>query len=204
MKIRLAAAACVALFASNTAQASVVNFDDAAGNNSSVLFPSGGGFNGFSFSDQGLTFTNDGFFMATSHGSFYGASNGSTQLSFAGLLYGDKAVITRSGGGTFNVQSLDLGLGMNTGLASDHVVINGTNYNIGTTLTTLVLNLTNITELDISGVTPDMGYWNLDNVVFSTTVGLVPEPAQWTLFLAGFGGVGFMLRRSRRKDAVTA
>jgi hypothetical protein len=30
----------------------------------------------------------------------------------------------------------------------------------------------------------------------------VPEPATWAMFLVGFGGIGFMLRRSRRKGAV--
>lgn len=33
-------------------------------------------------------------------------------------------------------------------------------------------------------------------------VSTVPEPATWAMFLVGFGALGFMMRGSRRKDAV--
>jgi hypothetical protein len=32
-------------------------------------------------------------------------------------------------------------------------------------------------------------------------VAVVPEPATWAMFLIGFGGIGLMMRRSRRKQA---
>jgi hypothetical protein len=35
----------------------------------------------------------------------------------------------------------------------------------------------------------------------STITSGVPEPATWAMFLLGFGGIGFMLRNSRRKGA---
>jgi hypothetical protein len=34
-----------------------------------------------------------------------------------------------------------------------------------------------------------------------TGAATVPEPATWAMFLVGFGGIGFMLRNSRRKGA---
>ena len=34
---------------------------------------------------------------------------------------------------------------------------------------------------------------------FSVTVSIVPEPSMWTLMLAGFFGIGFVLRGSRRR-----
>jgi hypothetical protein len=36
------------------------------------------------------------------------------------------------------------------------------------------------------------------------TTSAVPEPAMWAMFLIGFGGIGFMMRNSRRRGAVTA
>ncbi len=41
-----------------------------------------------------------------------------------------------------------------------------------------------------------------DDITFGATKPGVPEPATWALMLLGMGGVGAMLRSSRRKDAV--
>jgi hypothetical protein len=38
-----------------------------------------------------------------------------------------------------------------------------------------------------------------DNVVVSGATGAVPEPASWGLLLAGFGGIGFAMRRRDRR-----
>jgi choice-of-anchor C domain-containing protein len=43
----------------------------------------------------------------------------------------------------------------------------------------------------------------LDDVSVTATGG-VPEPTAWALMLVGFGGLGAMIRRSRRSGAVTA
>jgi hypothetical protein len=42
------------------------------------------------------------------------------------------------------------------------------------------------------------GFWTASFPVISA----VPEPSTWAMFLLGFGGIGFVLRKSRRKDAV--
>lgn len=38
--------------------------------------------------------------------------------------------------------------------------------------------------------------------VYLTAVSAVPEPATWAMFLVGFGGIGLMMRKARRKGAV--
>ena len=43
--------------------------------------------------------------------------------------------------------------------------------------------------------------WGVEKVLV-TSAGGVPEPASWALMLVGFGGLGAMLRRSRRLDAL--
>ena len=45
------------------------------------------------------------------------------------------------------------------------------------------------------------GGFELDNVVLNSAVAAVPEPASWAMMLAGFGGIGFAMRR--RKNGVT-
>lgn len=47
----------------------------------------------------------------------------------------------------------------------------------------------------------DPGFISLDN--FSVVSG-VPEPATWAIFLIGFGGIGFIMRRAHRNRAVPA
>jgi hypothetical protein len=39
------------------------------------------------------------------------------------------------------------------------------------------------------------------NEITNVSLTAVPEPATWAMFLAGFGGIGFMLRNARRKNA---
>lgn len=45
-----------------------------------------------------------------------------------------------------------------------------------------------------------------ERCAFTRTVegGAVPEPASWAMMLVGFGGLGAMLRRQRRRDLATA
>jgi hypothetical protein len=52
---------------------------------------------------------------------------------------------------------------------------------------------------------PGSDYNYHDEVFVFTNVSLtssVPEPATWAMFLLGFGGIGFMMRNSRRKGSV--
>jgi hypothetical protein len=77
---------------------------------------------------------------------------------------------------------------------------------IGNSFETLNLNLDNVTEVDIFRLHRNVpgvglpGYWGLDNVS-SSAFGAVPEPASWTVMLAGFAGIGAIVRRRRQVRA---
>jgi hypothetical protein len=63
-------------------------------------------------------------------------------------------------------------------------------------------------EVDLAGsyYVVDLHDWDdwdeTPQVNFKWVAAPVPEPATWTMFLLGFGGIGFMLRSSRRKGVV--
>jgi hypothetical protein len=40
----------------------------------------------------------------------------------------------------------------------------------------------------------------LKQITYNRQTGAVPEPATWAMMLLGFGGIGFAMRRSRRRD----
>ena len=46
--------------------------------------------------------------------------------------------------------------------------------------------------------------WGLRDIVVTQASGGVPEPASWALMLTGFGGLGAVLRRSRRQAVLAA
>jgi len=51
--------------------------------------------------------------------------------------------------------------------------------------------------------TSNSAYWD-PGAAGRLVISAVPEPATWAMFLLGFGGIGFMLRGSRRQPAVAA
>ncbi|HWY60553.1 MAG TPA: PEPxxWA-CTERM sorting domain-containing protein [Rhizomicrobium sp.] len=56
---------------------------------------------------------------------------------------------------------------------------------------------------DCASVAPDQGLYNPGDLGV-VTISAVPEPASWAMMLLGFGGIGFMLRGSRRKESALA
>jgi len=121
-------------------------------------------------------------------------SNGTNNLVFSGPSSAD-VVITRTGGGNFNLQNLDLAISWYSTRTTDTVLVNGTPLGISTTDTTYHLNLNNVSAVDISGLVAEGTgvYWTLDNVNY--TVAAVPEPSTWAMMILGFAGVGFMAYR---------
>jgi hypothetical protein len=183
-----AALAAALATAASGAHAAIITFDDPAGN--AILDQDES-----QFSDQGLTFTGSGWYMYVYDGSNPNG-NGTNANIFAGFSSGDFETITRTGGGAFSLNSIDLATSWYDTNSTDTVVINGAPLIISDTLTTYNLNLTDVTSVTISGVQSDSGYWLADNLNVA-----VPEPATWALMLVGFGGMGAMLRMARRRNA---
>jgi PEP-CTERM motif len=171
-----------------SAKASEVTFDDGANVRDSFYT---------SLADQGLTFTNHANgVMALWEGNSPG-SNGTNNLIYTASATGFVA-ITLTGGGQFNLHSLDLAVSWDNIAPTDTVIINGTPLAISTADTTYTLNLDNVSEVDISGLVsqgPNGVWWTADDLTF--TVAAVPEPSTWAMMILGFLGVGLMAYRRK-------
>lgn len=121
-----------------------------------------------------------------------------------GLLFaGDAplvATITKTGGGAFDLISIDFTLSFYPSFPTEAITVNGAPLVLVQGLQTYNLNLMGVTQVEISG-TVSGTYWLADNVVFDQ-VAAVPEPSTWAMMILGFAGVGFMTYR--RNKLVTA
>ena len=91
----------------------------------------------------------------------------------------------------------------------------GAPLTLGLGFSTEILNLTDLSSItfgpaytDAALTTPDVRFVAFDNVVYTghpdVVAGGVPEPAAWTMMVAGFGGLGALIRRRRRAIALAA
>ena len=183
-----------ALLASSGASATVVTFDDAQGN-SVVDQPAG---LGGTLTDGGLNFANNGQDLYIYDGSSPN-SNGTNNLIFCCSLT-DNVTITKTGGGAFDLDSIDMAISWYDSNPSEVITVNGTPLTISDTLTTYDLDLNNVTSVDISGVTSATGYWTADNIVYDASTS-VPEPITLSLFGAGLAGAMAMRRRKMADKA---
>ena len=96
------------------------------------------------------------------------------------------------------------GNGMAVTFAGGKVLIS-TPLNLLAGLNSLTFNYTALPRYAHAGFqgTGDEG-WGLRDIVVTQASGGVPEPASWALMLTGFGGLGAVLRRSRRQAALVA
>lgn len=186
--VSLAMAVCPA------AKAATVTFDDAFGN--SNVFHSWQ--IGESFSDGGLTFTNDSGIMYIWSGSSPGG-NGTNSNLFGNMVQTGYETITRTGGGNFDLYSIDLSISFYATGPLNEVTINGVPLPITSVSTTYILNLVGVSEVKISSVATHDGYWSADNLVWSAATASTPVPAALPLFATGLVGLGWLGRRRRGK-----
>ena len=114
---------------------------------------------------------------------------------------GGDVVFFAPGGASVNNIS---GNGMAVTWAGGKVLIS-TPLNLLAGLNSLTFNYTALPGPGHAGFqgTGDEG-WGLRDIVVTQASGGVPEPASWALMLTGFGGLGAVLRRSRRQAALVA
>ena len=79
--------------------------------------------------------------------------------------------ITKTGGGTFTLNSIDLAISSFDSLPTDGITINGSPLTITQTLTTYNFDLENVSSVDITGLASTItGYWTADNITYDEPV----------------------------------
>ncbi len=193
----------LALAAVSPAQAAFVTFDGVATPGMSAFG------NGASYSENGLDFTSsradsDSLLQWGTNNSFNAQPGGATMFQ---NWIGEFLIVSKTGGGSFKLNSFDLADAFNSGSPSvipfsytDASGVHNLSLTLDSTvgLQTFVQNLSGVTSFSLQQVSP---YFQIDNIVYNAAGG-VPEPAAWAMMLAGFGLVGSAMRR-RSKVAVT-
>lgn len=213
--ISAAAALAVGMAVSGAASAAVVDFDSLRSSNYVSL-----GY-GATYAEDGLGFRAYGTDGRDEHMAIWGYdTHPGYQADATGASPWVNSInaylrVSKVGGGTFTLNSLDLADYLNLkaplsnyGLAYTYVDGGGSHsgvFNLDQTagLQTFTVNLSNITHIDLfTGGSGDSGV-QIDNVRFNEplTVGGVPEPTTWAIMLLGFGGLGAALRQRRRATA---
>ena len=199
---------CAAAAIIPAAQAGVVDFNNASGGNLQYISPA--------YSSDGLTFTFASY--AYLMGTFYTGTDQTSDLAINGndylMSYRD-VTITKTDGGTFSLNSLDL-TPWSDGSGVDQAILTGTKSagaSVSKTVTFaggaanrsnvsgndftnyLLSGFDNLTSLTISH---GSGYLAIDNVTFDQT-SAVPEPSSIALLGLAFAGFAAVRRRATKR-----
>ncbi|MGZ3376092.1 MAG: PEPxxWA-CTERM sorting domain-containing protein [Phenylobacterium sp.] len=179
-----AAVAAAGVMIASGAHATVVNFDDLSG--SSSVADGYGGINwggAFTYYDS----AQDPYTPHSGRERIYGSCDCTTDnvFTFAAPVVFDGAWFAGVDG-THNDFQLSLG---------GVVVATSASLNMSSTPTFLASGYSGLVDkVDIQTSQP--GYWIADDITYNGGAG-VPEPAAWAMMLAGFGGLGAVMRRRR-------
>jgi len=155
-----------------------------------------------SLSTGGLTFTNSGTgCLAVWTGSPNTPGIGDLIFGFGGTV-----AITQTDNSAFDLNSLDMTISWYDSLASDTASLTADFQGGGSSTTTLTLGqglalynlgLSDVTEVDLSGLASDTGYWAIDQIDYTS---VVPEPSATPLVI-GLAVAMFVAFRRKVKIA---
>ena len=194
----LAPLALVLALAAPAAQAAVVDFDAYPAPND---FLQSFDFGGLNFAYSGVAGSYDGDMAVWDSAS--PNSNGTNNLIFTDNFTANTVTISRTGGGLFDLLSIDFAISWYSTTSANSLFVNGTELFIDTTLATYLLNLNNVTSVTLTGLTDDStnvsylgGFWLADNINYDA-VAPIPVPAALPLMLLALGALGVAARRRR-------
>ena len=199
-----AGAAAVLFLSTEAAATTVLDFDD--------LAEAGSGYR--EISDNRGAFAYGGFVFQSDYGaqgfrSFRSEDHRNADPGGAAIFHTwDRTWmhVSKSDGSVFDLISMDVADLLNTGASVDNqfrfTSADGRVESVAFTtdnvagLQTLVLNRGGLKSFSMAATAS--GWWQLDNITLGTPVSAVPEPNTWAMMILGFGGLGVMLRRTRR------
>lgn len=206
-----AAGCAAAVLSASTAQAAVTTFSERSAFNAASSIRVSDGFEHTAtgkITDYSRGYRGDGF-TAKGSGLYLNGVDPDNYPAYYNWGSGD-VMLYRSGGTTtftFDAPVHSVGLDLMTvvGFGRDvEVEIGGFKQVVSTANfgTRTFFGLTSDAGFSTFKITSRSALGLFDNLSFGGLSSAVPEPSTWAMLITGFGGVGAMMRRSRRRLAV--